>query len=94
MDAPPPDILEGFLVQECQNYRNRWFLFGYNPEKEKYDWNLAIDRIISFKEMQHPFLENTIIDWNEYFDDIIGVTKPAPNTQKRSQFTVLKNLSG
>ena len=27
--------------------------------------------------MQHPFLENTVIDWNEYFDDIIGVTKPS-----------------
>jgi len=32
----------GFLKQ----YNNRWFLFGFNPDKNKYDWNLALDRII------------------------------------------------
>jgi predicted DNA-binding transcriptional regulator YafY len=73
-DTPFDVMIHPYFLKQ---YNNRWFLFGYNPEKEKYDWNLAIDRIISFKEMQHPFLENTIIDWNEYFDDIIGVTKPA-----------------
>jgi predicted DNA-binding transcriptional regulator YafY len=73
-DTPFDVMIHPYFLKQ---YNNRWFLFGYNPEKEKYDWNLAIDRIISFKEMQHPFLENTVIDWNEYFDDIIGVTKPA-----------------
>jgi predicted DNA-binding transcriptional regulator YafY len=45
-----------------KQYNNRWFLFGYNPDKSKYDWNLALDRISS-------------IDWQEYFEDMIGVTK-------------------
>jgi predicted DNA-binding transcriptional regulator YafY len=73
-DTPFDVMIHPYFLKQ---YNNRWFLFGYNPEKEKYDWNLAIDRMISFKEVQSHFLENTVIDWNEYFDDIIGVTKPA-----------------
>jgi predicted DNA-binding transcriptional regulator YafY len=60
-----------------KQYNNRWFLFGYNPEKEKYDWNLAIDRIISIEETKGKYQRNNRIDWQEYFDDMIGVTKPS-----------------
>jgi predicted DNA-binding transcriptional regulator YafY len=59
-----------------KQYNNRWFLFGYNPEKGKYDWNLAIDRIVSVKEINNIYHNNSKIDWQEYFEDIIGVTKP------------------
>lgn len=59
-----------------KQYNNRWFLFGYNPEKEKYDWNLAIDRIVDVIETKGKYQKNTEIDWSEYFEDMIGVTKP------------------
>ena len=59
-----------------KQYNSRWFLFGYNPEKEKYDWNLPLDRILEITEIHKPHIPNTVIDWSEYFDDIIGVTKP------------------
>lgn len=59
-----------------KQYNSRWFLFGYNPEAQKYNWNLAIDRIVSIQEVSGDFHENMAIDWNEYFEDIIGVTKP------------------
>lgn len=59
-----------------KQYNNRWFLFGYNPEKEKYDWNLAIDRVTGILEKKERYKKNTVIDWQEYFEDIIGVTKP------------------
>lgn len=59
-----------------KQYNNRWFLFGYNPDKNKYDWNLAIDRIVSITETEHCYHKNTSIDWSDYFDDLIGVTKP------------------
>lgn len=59
-----------------KQYNNRWFLFGYNPENEKYDWNLALDRILSFTEIKDKFQKNKSVTWSEYFDDIIGVTKP------------------
>lgn len=59
-----------------KQYNNRWFLFGFNPEKEKYDWNLALDRIVEITELSDHYRVNERIDWQEYFDDIIGVTKP------------------
>ncbi|MFN4931920.1 MAG: helix-turn-helix transcriptional regulator [Bacteroidota bacterium] len=59
-----------------KQYNNRWFLFGFNPDKGKYDWNLAIDRIIKIDENKIKYLSNKQINWNEYFEDIIGVTKP------------------
>lgn len=59
-----------------KQYNNRWFLFGYNPEKEKYDWNLALDRILVISETKAKYQNNNQIDWNTYFEDIIGVTKP------------------
>lgn len=59
-----------------KQYNNRWFLFGYNPERDKYDWNLPLDRIMDISEIQKMYTPNAQIDWNEYFDDMIGVTKP------------------
>jgi predicted DNA-binding transcriptional regulator YafY len=59
-----------------KQYNNRWFLFGYNTEKDKYDWNLALDRMASIKESSVKYHKNSLIDWQEYFEDIIGVTKP------------------
>lgn len=59
-----------------KQYNNRWFLFGYNPEREKFDWNLAIDRIVSIIEINDKYYKECDIDWQEYFEDIVGVTKP------------------
>lgn len=70
---PSEIVIHPYFLKQ---YNNRWFLFGYNPEKKKHDWNLAIDRIASIKETKEIFHKNTIIDWQEYFEDIIGVTKP------------------
>jgi len=59
-----------------KQYNNRWFLFGLNFELGRYDWNLAIDRIVDITDSTQVFIENTVINWPEYFEDIIGVTKP------------------
>ena len=59
-----------------KQYNNRWFLFGYYPETEKYNWNLALDRIEEINETDQTYIQNTEIDWTDYFDDMIGVTKP------------------
>lgn len=72
-ESPFDVVIHPYFLKQ---YNNRWFLFGYNPEKEKYDWNLAIDRIISIKETIGKYQKNNRIDWQEYFEDIMGVTKP------------------
>ncbi len=59
-----------------KQYNNRWFLFGLNQIAEKLDWNVAIDRIVSVETAQKKFIPNTMIDWSDYFSDMIGVSKP------------------
>jgi predicted DNA-binding transcriptional regulator YafY len=63
-----------------KQYNNRWFVFGYNEYNNVPDWNLALDRIISIESTTSEYIENTEIDWNDYFEDIIGVTKPKGET--------------
>jgi predicted DNA-binding transcriptional regulator YafY len=55
-----------------KQYNNRWFLFGLNNERNEIS-NLALDRIHSFKESKIKYVQ-TEIDFNEYFEDVIGVT--------------------
>lgn len=59
-----------------KQYNNRWFVFGLNMEKDIPIWNLALDRIESLEETNHSYIASDI-DWEEYFFDIIGVTKPS-----------------
>lgn len=70
--APGRIILSPYLLKE---YRNRWFLFG----SKKGDWcllTLALDRIKEIGELpDHQYRENKEVDFNTYFDNIIGVTK-------------------
>ncbi len=72
-DTPFEVVIHPYFLKQ---YNNRWFLFGYNPENEKYDLNLAIDSIVSINEIKGNYQKNNKIDWQEYFEDIIGVTKP------------------
>jgi predicted DNA-binding transcriptional regulator YafY len=72
-DSPYDVLIHPYFLKQ---YNNRWFLFGYNQENEKYNWNMAIDRIISIQDTKKDYMENNCIDWTEYFEDMIGVTKP------------------
>ena len=58
-----------------KQYNNRWFLFGYQATA-KYSGitNLALDRIISIKETDKNIKPDTT-DWEDYFDEMIGVSK-------------------
>jgi predicted DNA-binding transcriptional regulator YafY len=58
-----------------KQYNNRWFVFGLNPEEEQI-WNLALDRIISIKITNIEYIKNTQIDWFDYFEEMVGVTRP------------------
>ncbi len=56
-----------------KQYNNRWFLFGLNDER-KLIYNLALDRIKSIDRSYSTYIKNSGIDFNEYFDDLIGVS--------------------
>ena len=72
-EEPYTYIFHPYYLKE---YNNRWFLFGLHPESGKPDWNVAIDRIEEVLRVAVPFIENEQLDWQDYFSDIIGVSKP------------------
>lgn len=57
-----------------KQYNQRWFLLGQNDDYETLS-NLALDRIVSIKAINKEYRE-TDINFEEYFDDVIGVTIP------------------
>lgn len=59
-----------------KEYNRRWFAFGYCDEEKNYATNFPLDRIdqSSLSIMKKRYKENPT-DWDEYFEDIIGVTK-------------------
>lgn len=62
-----------------KQYNMRWFLFGKSNDYETIT-NLALDRIESIKIVNQEYTDS-VIDFNEYFDDIVGVTKLNANIE-------------
>ncbi|WP_299249363.1 WYL domain-containing protein [uncultured Cytophaga sp.] len=61
-----------YLLKE---YRNRWFLIC-KPKKKPQLMTLALDRILEFQELSNErFAEHTGVNFERYFDDLVGVTK-------------------
>jgi predicted DNA-binding transcriptional regulator YafY len=56
-----------------KEFNSRWFLFGRNIAYD-YIMNLPLDRIEDIHDSNEPYLENNEIDFDQYFDDIVGVT--------------------
>lgn len=56
-----------------KQYNKRWFLIAWNAE-QNFLANFALDRIQSIKEAKVPF-QPADIDFLDYFDDMIGVSK-------------------
>ncbi len=56
-----------------KQYNNRWFLIGHIDGYDSLT-NYPIDRIIDIKEIDIKFV-NLEIDFEEYFDDVIGATR-------------------
>jgi predicted DNA-binding transcriptional regulator YafY len=75
-----------------KQYNSRWFVFGLNPEKEIPTWNLALDRIASFSETNQSYIP-TDINWSDYFDDIVGVTKPDGGTPEQIKLFFTKAMA-
>tara|TARA_R110002051_G_scaffold309063_1_gene381457 strand:- start:110 stop:1120 length:1011 start_codon:yes stop_codon:yes gene_type:complete len=65
-----------FHSYHLKQYNNRWFLFGKHNDYSNLT-NLALDRIEAIEQSAKPFDESELVDFEEYFDDFIGVTKPS-----------------
>jgi len=65
-----------------KQYNNRWFLFAYDDQRS-FISNFALDRIQNVEVVfDVPFLPNNGVDFEHYFDDVIGVTIPTEDVEK------------
>ncbi len=55
-----------------KEYNNRWFLFCLDNNNQ-HIYNFALDRIEHIERLPLKYIDCDE-DWNEYFDDVIGVT--------------------
>lgn len=72
-------ILHPYYVKQ---FNNRWFLFGLNNEYNTIS-TIALDRIVEMEIVDNiPFIINEHVDFEHYFDDVVGVSIPKDNIVK------------
>ena len=73
-----------------KQYNNRWFLMALDNENQ-YISNFALDRIHSVDIVDGvSYIPNDSIDFDHYFDEVIGVTIPKTDVKKE---TIVLQLS-
>lgn len=76
-----------------KQYNNRWFLFGKHPEYEQIS-NIPLDRIDFLKTDKGTYIENTEVNFSEYFEDIVGVTHPKDGIEQKILLEVKEEYVG
>lgn len=63
--------------QFLKQYNQRWYLMAliHRKEDDKLQ-NIALDRILSMEPNQHIPYKQSDIDFANYFEDVVGVTRP------------------
>lgn len=75
-----------------KQYNNRWFLIGLNNDGYGNLTTLALDRINDVAILGNHYIPNALVeDFDEYFDDIIGVSFPAEKTLETVTLKFSKN---
>ena len=73
-------VIHPYYVKQ---YNGRWFLLGLDNGHDRIT-NVALDRIQHINNANVVFKKNYSVDFETYFDDIIGVTIPGNNIKKES----------
>lgn len=69
-EHPTDWVMHPYLLKE---YDHRWYLLGYVAEKQQHRV-FALDRMKSIRVIRQKFIENGIINSEDYFRDMIGIT--------------------
>ena len=88
-------IIHPYYIKQ---YNNRWFLFGLNDETKSI-YNLALDRIVNIELVHVKYIQNDI-DFENFFDDVVGVSVNNGDKvriqlqfeEKRFQYVLTKSL--
>lgn len=64
--------------QFLKQYNQRWYLIAtkHRDKVEGKLYNLALDRILKMEANQHIPYKKCGVDFSDYFEDVVGVTKP------------------
>ena len=65
-----------FHTYHLKQYNNRWFAFGHCADSTRSLYTLALDRMENIRESGQAFISNGSIEFREYFEDLVGVTRP------------------
>lgn len=75
-------IIHPYYIKQ---YNNRWFLFGLEQSSHgNRIANRPLDRILKFSRSNVAFIPNTTIDFEKFFDDVVGVTIPDESVKKET----------
>jgi len=69
--APNVVVLHPYYLKQ---YNNRWFVFGLDAESRL--MNMALDRIKSLAPSKDKYVTNTVTNFQEHFEDVVGVSVP------------------
>jgi predicted DNA-binding transcriptional regulator YafY len=65
-------ILHPYFLKQ---YNNRWFLFGRSGDSSNMT-TIALDRIKEINLIKEVYINNSEINFEEYFEDVVGVSVP------------------
>jgi len=74
-----------------KQYNNRWFVFGRIDGRDNMT-NMAIDRIQQLKESKAAFIENDAVNFDEFFEDMIGVSESIDRKPEKIVLQINKEL--
>ena len=66
------EIIRNIHPYHLRQYNRRWYVFAFSEENDDIH-NYPLDRIVKLKHLSKPYIESDV-DFDEYFDDIVGVT--------------------
>lgn len=77
---PSKRFVSPYILKE---FNNRWFLLAYE-KKNKYINTIALDRIVKIEEDKGgEFIRNTFFNPQDYFEDMVGVTRELESKKER-----------
>lgn len=83
-DEDIPQVVHPYYLKQ---YNKRWFLFGWN-ELANCITNYAFDRIVSIEDSHNDYIPNTGFDPDDYFDEMIGVSRHMDDESTKVQLWV------
>ncbi|MEE3415141.1 MAG: WYL domain-containing protein [Prevotella sp.] len=74
-----PTISTKVYPYHLKQFNDRWYLIARTVDYDGLT-NYALDRIVDFEEIVIPYKEAEV-DFNDYFDDVVGVTVPEGDSE-------------